>query len=1075
MNRSILLAGAAVVALAVTSAVAIDVQAAAGASPSPAGAYVAVAPTTVLDTTAGVGGAKARIASHGLAYAQVSGIAGVPVTASVVALNIAVVNPDASGFAVVYPYTTARPATFSIDFTAHQTIANRVITQISSDAVSIYNGSAGAVDFVVNVVGYYLPGAPVSAGSFASVPSATVLDTGTGVGAPASPVAAHATVTVQVAGRGGVPTTNVGAVALNLAVVAPVATGFGVVYAAGTARPGAANIDFTAKQTIADLVITRISPAGAVTIYNGSAGSVRLVANVVGYYLAGAPSVGGTYVAIAPSNLLDTGTGVGVPAAPVPAHGSVTVQITGRGGVPSSGVATIALTVAVVSPTNSGFATVFPSDVGRPPVFSLEFPAHQTIANAVVTPLSATGAITLYNGSSGSVRFVANASGYTLATPPAPVTGIVAQPGFGTVTLSWTNPTSASYTGVLIRRAVGSTPPVSPSDGTYIADVASPTSSVADSGVTANTTYSYALFAHDATGDFGPAAVLTTAPNPEVVWSAPTHPDPVRGTPTTLSCPTVTFCMAGDVHGFVTRYDGTNWTPISQVGSVIDNLSCASSTFCVAAGGGYVTSYNGSTWSTPLALDPGAKLRLSCPVATFCAAVDQWAREMTFNGSSWSAPTALSGTTTLYDVSCVSATFCVAGGVQNVYVYRGVNWAAMPIATGVSAQVVSCRSSTFCMTLAQNGVSNDPVTGAYVFDGSAWTKAPGVDLTSATAMSCGAISRCLAVAPNGTLAYTSSGWSQVVPANGTPLFSRVSCPAAAPCVAIDGGGNVQIFNGTAWSSGGKPDPTMGTLNSLTCASATFCVAVDRDSGYLLRYDGTSWSAPQNVGVFLSFVSCPTSTFCMGLVGNGQWTTYDGTHWAAVQNSASMPYTHLTCPTVDFCAATDRMGNVLTYRQGIWSTVPPNQTPQRIASVSCTSATFCMAIDIFTNYLVYNGSAWSSPTPIPVDSTADCQTGCYIHAACASSTYCLVNDGIDPPAAFDGANWSKTGAGPEGAVSCPAAGFCVGLGSPDTAQTLIGSAWSPSVAPDPGVPMTAISCPTTSFCMAIGGTDAVAGS
>ena len=65
-----------------------------------------------------------------------------------------------------------------------------------------------------------------------------------------------------------------------------------------------------------------------------------------------------------------------------------------------------------------------------------------------------------------------------------------------------------------------------------------------------------------------------------------------------------------------------------------------------------------------------------------------------------------------------------------------------------------------------------------------------------------------------------------------------------------------------WSRPVKVDTV--SLDQVSCASATFCVAVDRNGKYV-TYDGVAWSSPQSVApkVALSEVSCPTSTFCMG--------------------------------------------------------------------------------------------------------------------------------------------------------------------------------------------------------------------
>ena len=181
-----------------------------------------------------------------------------------------------------------------------------------------------------------------------------MLDTRSGVGAPAAAVGAFASVALQVTGRGGVPASGVSAVVLNVTVTAATSSGFVTVSGDGTTRPGVSNLNFVKAQTVPNLVIAPVGANGKVALYNGSAGTVQLIADVSGYYLAGAPTVAGAFGSLAPSRLLDTRTGVGAPKAAVAAGGTVHLQVTGRGGVPASGVSAVVLNVTVTAPASRG-------------------------------------------------------------------------------------------------------------------------------------------------------------------------------------------------------------------------------------------------------------------------------------------------------------------------------------------------------------------------------------------------------------------------------------------------------------------------------------------------------------------------------------------------------------------------------------------------------------------------------------------------------------------------------------------------------------------------------------------------
>jgi hypothetical protein len=98
-------------------------------------------------------------------------------------------------------------------------------------------------------------------------------------------------------------------------------------------------------------------------------------------------------------------------------------------------------------------------------------------------------------------------------TAPGPVTGLNVRAPSSTdtsVALHWTNPVDTDFTGVMIRRAVGATPPATPTSGTLVRDLIDEVPYVVDvGGVTAGTQYSYALFAHDGAHNYAAAAGVT--------------------------------------------------------------------------------------------------------------------------------------------------------------------------------------------------------------------------------------------------------------------------------------------------------------------------------------------------------------------------------------------------------------------------------------------------------------------------------------------------------------------------------------------------------------------------------------
>jgi hypothetical protein len=94
----------------------------------------------------------------------------------------------------------------------------------------------------------------------------------------------------------------VSAVVLNVTVTAPTTSGFLTVFGDGTTRPTASNLNFVKAQTVPNPVVAPVGADGKVAVYNGSGGSVQLIADVSGWFVGpaqtwvsmAAPSIGYT-------------------------------------------------------------------------------------------------------------------------------------------------------------------------------------------------------------------------------------------------------------------------------------------------------------------------------------------------------------------------------------------------------------------------------------------------------------------------------------------------------------------------------------------------------------------------------------------------------------------------------------------------------------------------------------------------------------------------------------------------------------------------------------------------------------
>jgi hypothetical protein len=194
-------------------------------------------------------------------------------------------------------------------------------------------------------------------------------------------------------------------VVLNVTATSPTAASFVTVYPDGSTRPVASNLDFAAGETIPNLVVVPVTD-GKVDFYN-NLGTVNLIADLAGYYTS---SGGSLFVAAGPVRVLDTRFGTGGHTGPVGAGQSISLQVAGVAGAPSSGVTAVVLNVTATSPTAASFITVYPDASTRPVVSNLDFAAGETIPNLVTVPVT-DGKVDFYNNL-GTVQLIADLAGY---------------------------------------------------------------------------------------------------------------------------------------------------------------------------------------------------------------------------------------------------------------------------------------------------------------------------------------------------------------------------------------------------------------------------------------------------------------------------------------------------------------------------------------------------------------------------------------------------------------------------------------------------------------------------------------
>jgi uncharacterized protein (DUF1501 family) len=369
---------------------------------------VPLSPARIADTRDGTGGVRiGRLGPGQRIRVPILGRGGVPRDGvAAVVVNVTATEVGQQTYFTVYPGATTRPSTSNLNPSPGRSTPNLSLTALGADGtIEVYN-HAGHAHCVVDVFGYVVRdrGARLT-----PVVPARLLDTRIGVGAARRRIGSADRIDLQVTGRGGVPTTGVSAVVVNLTAVAPASSGFLAVGPAGEPAPPTSNVNFVQGQVVPNLVLCKIGRGGKVSITTRCE-ATDVVADVFAYV----GTHGSGVRAAAPVRILDTRDGTGAPRRAVTPTRPVVLEVGGRLGVPP-GATAVVLNVTVASATRQTFVTVWPDGAERPDTSNLNVVPGRPCANLVVVKLGTSGRIRLVNGA-GEVALVADVMGYAFGS-----------------------------------------------------------------------------------------------------------------------------------------------------------------------------------------------------------------------------------------------------------------------------------------------------------------------------------------------------------------------------------------------------------------------------------------------------------------------------------------------------------------------------------------------------------------------------------------------------------------------------------------------------------------------------------
>jgi hypothetical protein len=411
--------------------------------------YVPVTPFRVLDTRSGtcVQCGTGALLPGGTMTLQVTGYTvgseSVPSGATSVVLNVTAV-PGSGSYLTIFPAGTGRPISSNLNFNAQTNTANLVVVALGTGGeVNLYDNQ-GTVNLVADVEGYFA--APSgTAGEFhtmaplrvcdsrAGQPANPCNDEGSGPSLPLGPGQAEAVDVATVTGSGGSIPSNgtAAAVVLNLTAVSGNQATYLSVYptnssgqcsASGQVPPQSSTLNVDADVNQPNRVIVPLGPAATgqpdtdVCVYN-SLGTINFLLDADGWFGTSSAAAGTQFQVIGPSRICDTraGTGTECSGDTLTAGDVLPVQVTGVGGVPSSGPVAVIANVIAVSGSSETYLTVYPADSSTTPNASdLNANAGENIPNLVIVKLSAAspaGKVDVYN-SLGTINIVMDVEGW---------------------------------------------------------------------------------------------------------------------------------------------------------------------------------------------------------------------------------------------------------------------------------------------------------------------------------------------------------------------------------------------------------------------------------------------------------------------------------------------------------------------------------------------------------------------------------------------------------------------------------------------------------------------------------------
>ncbi|MEV6242459.1 hypothetical protein [Lentzea sp. NPDC051838] len=247
------------------------------------GGFVPVAHTRVVDTRNGTGTTTGTIPAGGSRTVTLTGGV-IPAGAAAAKVNLLVPGAPADGYLAAGPGTSVNRTVFN--FEAGSTQSGAVLALSTDGKVTIRNNGPDPINLVVTAEGYF--GKVSNQGAGLRDLTKRLINTRTaGNGLP---LAANATMDVQVGGITGMATKGVAGAAVNI-VVTPEAAGYLKAWPVGQTEPSVSMMDFKADVWRGNMIVLKPGTDGKIRIRNGSSKPAHVIVDLQGWFADAVPTV----------------------------------------------------------------------------------------------------------------------------------------------------------------------------------------------------------------------------------------------------------------------------------------------------------------------------------------------------------------------------------------------------------------------------------------------------------------------------------------------------------------------------------------------------------------------------------------------------------------------------------------------------------------------------------------------------------------------------------------------------------------------------------------------------------------